>query len=75
MASSEFVVYPKTGHNIPNPQFQCKAARLNADWVEYWVRGIRDPDPAMAGEYERWLAASTQAKVMRSLRIRPSLQP
>src|ERR1700693_6229485 len=69
---SEYVVYPKTGHNIMNPQFQCKSARLNADWVDYWVRGIRDADPAMAGEYERWAANLTEARQMRGLKVLPS---
>jgi dipeptidyl aminopeptidase/acylaminoacyl peptidase len=69
---SEFVVYPKTGHNIMTPQFQCKAARLNADWIDYWVRGLQDPDPAMSGEYARWALSVSEAKQMRGLKVRPA---
>ncbi len=68
---SEYVVYPKTGHNIMNPQLQCKAARLNANWIDYWDRGILDPDPVMSGEYERWAASVGEARKIRGLKVRP----
>ena len=27
----------------------------NVDWFDFWLKGVEDPAPAKAGQYERWL--------------------
>jgi dipeptidyl aminopeptidase/acylaminoacyl peptidase len=51
---TEFVVYPKTGHNIQLPSLQKESAERNLDWFRFWLLGEDDLDPAKAEQYERW---------------------
>jgi len=51
---AEFVVYPKTGHNIQIPRLQKESAERNLDWFRFWLQGEEDPDPAKAEQYTRW---------------------
>jgi dipeptidyl aminopeptidase/acylaminoacyl peptidase len=51
---TEFIVYPKTQHNLASPGLQAESASRNIDWFEFWLRGREDPDPEKAGAYDRW---------------------
>ena len=51
---SEFVVYPRTGHNLRAPLLQKESASRNLDWFRFWLQGYEDPDPEKAGQYARW---------------------
>ncbi len=50
----EFVVYPKTGHNIRLPRLKKESAERNIDWLRFWLLSEEDPTPAKAMQYERW---------------------
>lgn len=49
---AEFVVYPKTAHNLAIPQLQREAARRNLDWFGFWLQDRENPDGA--AQYDRW---------------------
>jgi dipeptidyl aminopeptidase/acylaminoacyl peptidase len=51
---NEFIIYPKTGHNIASPVLQLESMHRNLDWLDYWMYGTQDPDPAKQTEYDRW---------------------
>ncbi|WP_133162318.1 S9 family peptidase [Hyphococcus luteus] len=51
---AEFVVYPKTGHNIRSPDLQIESAARNLDWVLFWLTGVEDPSPDKREQYRRW---------------------
>jgi dipeptidyl aminopeptidase/acylaminoacyl peptidase len=51
---TEFVVYPKTGHNLAIPALQAESARRNLAWFEFWLRGRELPAAVEAEEYVRW---------------------
>ncbi len=51
---TEFIVYPKTGHNITIPRIQKESATRNLDWFRFWLKGEEDPDLAKAEQYVRW---------------------
>ncbi|WP_129791707.1 prolyl oligopeptidase family serine peptidase [Sphingosinicella sp. CPCC 101087] len=58
---SEFIVYPQTGHNIALPTLRREAANRNSDWLEFWMRGREDTDPAKADQYGRWRALASRS--------------
>lgn len=51
---TEFVVYPKTGHNIRIPSLQLESAQRNLDWFLYWLSDVKDPDMTKQAQYRRW---------------------
>lgn len=51
---TEYVVYPKTPHNLSTPSLQREAAQRNLDWFRFWIDGVRDPAPGKAEQYRRW---------------------
>ena len=51
---TEFVVYPKTGHNIREPKLKNEVAHRNLDWFLFWMLGREDGDQAKAAQYSRW---------------------
>jgi dipeptidyl aminopeptidase/acylaminoacyl peptidase len=51
---AEFIVYPRTGHNIRLPRLQKESAERNLDWFRFWLLGEEDSDPVKAQQYERW---------------------
>lgn len=61
-APSEFVIYPRTGHNLTEPQLMREAATRNLDWFAFWLTGAVDPDPAKAEQYVRWRAGGGSAE-------------
>jgi hypothetical protein len=56
---TEFIVYPKTQHNLASPGLQKESAIRNIDWFEFWLRGREDPAAAKVDQYRRWRAATT----------------
>lgn len=55
-ASGEYIIYPRTGHNLTLPQLMRESAERNLDWFTYWLKGEQDPDPSKAKQYARWRA-------------------
>jgi dipeptidyl aminopeptidase/acylaminoacyl peptidase len=53
-APSEFIVYPKTGHNPNLPSIQRESANRNLDWFEFWLRGAERGAAEKPEQYERW---------------------
>jgi dipeptidyl aminopeptidase/acylaminoacyl peptidase len=51
---TEFVVYPRGDHNLTLPRMQWESAKRNLDWLEFWLTGREDPDPAYAEQFSRW---------------------
>ena len=53
-APSEFIVYPKTGHNPALPNIQRESANRNLDWFAFWLNGEEHPGADKAEQYKRW---------------------
>jgi hypothetical protein len=53
-APSEFIVYPKTGHNPNLPSVQRESANRNLDWFEFWLRGGERGAADKPEQYTRW---------------------
>ena len=51
---TEYIVYPRSGHNITLPLLKKESAERNLDWFLFWLKGERDPEPDKAGQYIRW---------------------
>lgn len=51
---AEFIVYPKTGHNIQLPRLQKESAERNLDWFRFWLLDEEDPNPTKIEQYDRW---------------------
>ena len=49
----EYVLY-RGGHVIPGAPQRKAAMDLNVDWMNFWLQGKEDPDPAKAEQYKRW---------------------
>lgn len=62
----EFVIYPKTGHNISSPVLQLESMHRNLDWFDFWMLGKQDPDPVKQSQYERWKKMAVEMEKMRS---------
>ena len=59
---TEFIIYPRTGHNIALPVVQRESAERNLDWFDFWLRGRVDPAPAKREQYERWAKGDTKGR-------------
>jgi tetratricopeptide (TPR) repeat protein len=42
------------GHTIEGAPQRKAAMDLNVDWMNFWLQGKEDPDPAKAEQYKRW---------------------
>lgn len=51
---AEFVVYPRTGHNLVIPTLQREAAERNLDWFTFWLLGREDAATTKASQFVRW---------------------
>jgi dipeptidyl aminopeptidase/acylaminoacyl peptidase len=51
---AEFIIYPKTGHNLAIPRLQREAAQRNLDWFEFWLKDRENADSQAASQYARW---------------------
>jgi dipeptidyl aminopeptidase/acylaminoacyl peptidase len=56
---TEYIIYPRTGHNPFLTRIQREIAERNLDWFEFWMLGRVDPAPAKREQYQRWSAART----------------
>ena len=64
-APAEWVVYPRTGHNIDDPSLVREAANRNFAWFEFWLRGENPSGEVPASEaklWKRWKAGSQLAR-------------
>lgn len=50
----EQVFYPKETHIFSQPRHRVSSMQRNLDWLEFWLKGHEDPDPAKADRYVRW---------------------
>ena len=57
---TELWVYPRGMHLLIRPIDQQTSQEGSLDWIDYWVNGHRDLDPAKAAQYERWDAMRTE---------------
>lgn len=51
---SELVYFPGETHIFWQPRHRAAAMHRNLDWLDYWLRGRRDPDPEKLSQYARW---------------------
>ncbi len=51
---TEFVVYPKTGHNIRDPKIKGEVANRNLDWFLFWMLGRENRAVSKSEQYNRW---------------------
>lgn len=60
---AEFIVYPKTRHNIRLPHLKLESAQRNLDWFNFWLNNYEQSDPNKVDQYDRWKAMqSTKVK-------------
>ena len=69
----EFVIYPKTGHNISSPRLELESMNRNLDWFDFWMLGKQDPDPKKHQQYERWKQTALDMDKMRSRTLQESV--
>lgn len=50
----EVFVYPDERHVKRWPSHRCAIYERNVDWLNFWLKGEEDPDPAKAEQYARW---------------------
>ena len=62
---NEFVIYPKTGHNMSRPVQEAESMVRNMDWFDFWLLGKKDPAAEKQEQYARW---ERNAEEMRKLR-------
>jgi dipeptidyl aminopeptidase/acylaminoacyl peptidase len=51
---AEMHIFPFAAHIKAEPRQKLAAYQRNLDWFLYWLRDEIDPDPAKAGQYQRW---------------------
>jgi dipeptidyl aminopeptidase/acylaminoacyl peptidase len=50
----EMWIYADEGHIKHQPVHRLGVYDRNVDWFDYWLRDVRDPDPAKLSQYKRW---------------------
>jgi hypothetical protein len=65
---AEYIVYPRTLHNIRTPRLQRESAEINLDWFLFWLEDKENADPTKSEQYARWSA-------LRSLKGAPPEDP
>tara|TARA_B100001939_G_scaffold343387_1_gene356006 strand:+ start:9686 stop:9895 length:210 start_codon:yes stop_codon:yes gene_type:complete len=50
----EMIIYPDEYHVKWQPTHKYLVYRRNLDWFNFWLRGIEDPAPKKAAQYQRW---------------------
>lgn len=50
----ELHIFPDEYHIKWQPAHRLTVYNRNVDWFNFWLRGVEDPDPAEAEQYERW---------------------
>jgi hypothetical protein len=61
-APSEFIIYPKTGHNPSLPTIQRESANRNLDWFAFWLNGEERSGAGKAEQYKRWKEMQTGSR-------------
>jgi dipeptidyl aminopeptidase/acylaminoacyl peptidase len=61
-APTEFVVYPKTEHNLLIPRLVAESAQRNLDWFAYWLKDEQRVDVADPEQYARWNGLRAESK-------------
>lgn len=51
---SELIVYSNEYHGKKQPAHKLAIYERSLDWIEFWLRGIEDPNPSKSARYERW---------------------
>ena len=51
---SELVYFPDEGHVFWNPRDRAAVMNRTVEWLDYWLRGIRDPNSEREEQYSRW---------------------
>jgi dipeptidyl aminopeptidase/acylaminoacyl peptidase len=51
---TEFVVYPRTAHNIEIPALRREAAVRNLDWFGFWLLDWEESGSEKADQFARW---------------------
>ena len=64
-APTEYVVYPRTGHNASLPHIQREIAERNLDWFTFWLQGTEQPSPDKESQYARWRQKRADSSVWR----------
>jgi len=64
-APTEYVVYPRTGHNASLPHIQREIAERNLDWFTFWLQGTELPSPDKEAQYARWRQKRAASSVWR----------
>jgi dipeptidyl aminopeptidase/acylaminoacyl peptidase len=52
--AAEMYVYPDEYHWKWQPAHRLAIYNRNIDWMNFWLRGVEDPDPAKSAQYARW---------------------
>jgi dipeptidyl aminopeptidase/acylaminoacyl peptidase len=50
----EMWIFPDEGHIKHQPIHRLVVYDRNVDWFDFWLRNVRDPDPAKTSQYKRW---------------------
>lgn len=50
----DMIVYPDGRHALTRPSERRVSTQGSIDWLDFWINGVEDPDPAKADQYERW---------------------
>jgi hypothetical protein len=52
----EMYVFPSEHHIKSAPAHRLAIYQRNIDWMNFWLRGVEDPDSAKAAQYQHWRA-------------------
>jgi dipeptidyl aminopeptidase/acylaminoacyl peptidase len=58
----ELYAFPGEFHDKSQPVHRAAIYERNLDWFSFWLQDRVDPDPAKAGQYERWEAMKLAEK-------------
>ena len=50
----EMFIYPNERHEKNQPKHRSSIYQRNVDWLNFWLNGKEDSDPAKAEQYKRW---------------------
>jgi hypothetical protein len=49
-------IYPNEAHNFFQPKNRLRSMMLNADWFDFWLRGVKNSNPIERSQYIEWEA-------------------
>lgn len=50
----ELAVFPDEYHIKWQPAHRLATYSRSLDWFDFWLRGVKDPDPLKLDQYRRW---------------------